>query len=53
MRLVSSTYRGVLATKERVVSAANTIAAVAESALTTRCREDPKTANTTIGRKIV
>ena len=53
MRLVSSTYRGVLATKERAVSPANTIAAVAESALTTRCREDPKTANTTIGRNIV
>lgn len=45
MTLVSSIYRGLLAVKERVVSPAATIAAVAESALTTRCREEPNSAN--------
>ena len=53
MRLVSSIYRGVFAMKEREVRAAATIAAVAESALTTRCRDEPKMANTTTGKNSV
>src|SRR6516162_115055 len=53
MRLVSSTYLGVLAVKEREVKAAATMAAVAESALTTRWREEPKRANTSTGKKRV
>jgi hypothetical protein len=53
MRLVSPTYLGVLAVKEREAKAAATVAAVAESALTTRCREHPKRANTRTGKKSV
>ena len=53
MKLVSSIYRCVFAVKESEVRAAATIAAVAESALTTRCRDEPKTAKTTTGRNSV
>jgi len=53
MRLVSSIYLGVFAVKEREVRVAATIAAVTESALTTRCRDEPKTAKTATGKKSV
>jgi len=43
----------VLATNERETRAAATIAAVAESAETTRCREEPNKANATTGNKSV
>jgi hypothetical protein len=48
----SRTYRSEPAAA-RPVSAAASIAAVAESAATTRWREDPRTANAAIGRSIV
>ena len=39
--------------RRNFVKGAATIAAVAESALTTRCREEPKMANAIIGSSIV
>ena len=48
----SRTYAGDPATA-RPVSAAARMAAVAESAATTRWRDEPRTANTAIGRSIV
>ena len=48
----SLTYRSE-PTAARPVSAAARMAAVAESAATTRCRDDPRTAYTAIGRSIV
>ena len=53
MRLVSAIYLGVFAVNDSEDKPATTMAAVAESALTTRWREDPKNANTTTGRKSV
>ena len=48
----SATYSGD-SDAARPTSVAARIAAVAESAPTTRWREDPRTANTAIGRRIV
>jgi hypothetical protein len=53
IRLVSAMYFGVLATNDSDANAAATMAAVAESALTTRWREEPKRANTSTGKNIV
>jgi hypothetical protein len=53
MRLVSATYFGVLAVNDRDVKPAATMAAVAESALATRCREEPNRAYIRTGKKRV
>jgi hypothetical protein len=53
MRLVSATYFGVLAVNDSEAKPAATMAAVAESALATRCREEPKRAYIRTGKKSV
>ena len=50
VRLVSATYRGPLAEEAK---AALIMAAVAESAATTRCRDEPKTAKASMGSRSV
>src|SRR5215469_16490195 len=52
IRLVRATYLG-LDGAAREMRAAATIAAVAESALTTKCRDEPNKANTIMGKSIV
>ena len=52
MRLVRATYLGVLAVNDRKAKAAATMAAVAESAATTRWRDEPNRANTRTGKNI-
>jgi len=48
-----ATHALKLAERINRIDPSATMAAVAESALTTRCREEPKTANATIGSSIV
>ena len=53
MRLVSATYLGVLVVNDREAKPAATMAAVPESALTTRWRDEPNRANSRTGKNSV